>query len=84
MLRVTEDERGLVVEGELAGPWVEELRGVAEKRLRRGPLPAPSLDLGAVSYVDASGVALLRELLEAGMALRAANPFVDELLRTPR
>jgi ABC-type transporter Mla MlaB component len=83
MLRVTEDDQGLVIEGDLVGPWVAELRTAAEERLRRGPAPAPSLDLGAVSYVDASGVALLRELLEAGMQLRAGNPFVDELLRTP-
>ncbi len=84
MLRVTEDDEGLVIEGELIGPWVAELRTVAEQRLRRQPVPAPSLDLGAVDYVDPSGVALLRELLEAGMQLRGGNPFVDELLRTPR
>jgi ABC-type transporter Mla MlaB component len=83
MLRVTEDERGLVVEGELVGPWVAELQRVAEEHLRRRPVPASSLDLAAVSYVDASGVALLRGLLEAGMELRAANRFVDELLRAP-
>jgi ABC-type transporter Mla MlaB component len=81
MLRVTEDEQGLVVEGELIGPWVAELRRVAEERLGRAPASAPSLDLGAVSYVDANGVALLNGLLEAGMRLRAASPFVTELLR---
>jgi ABC-type transporter Mla MlaB component len=83
MLKITtitnhEVGRTLRLEGKLVGPWVEELALVCDEsahqhdRLR--------LDLSAVSFVDAAGVALLRELLRRGVALAECSGLVAELL----
>lgn len=84
VMRVSEDAAGLVVEGRIAGPWVDELRRAARERAVRAnagsALAATSVDLAAVTYVDAEGVALLKELVAAGVRVRAASPFVAELL----
>lgn len=83
MLRITPCESSagepcLIVEGGLSGPWVAELRTACavEPRVR--------LDLSRVHFVDADGLALLRALLDGGAALRAASPFVEELLQLRR
>jgi hypothetical protein len=39
------------------------------------------LDLDAMSFADAQGVALLRRLVRAGTQMRGASPFVARLLR---
>jgi anti-anti-sigma regulatory factor len=82
MLRITRvassDSPTLKVEGKLVGPWVEELRQVCtELTEAAGPL---SLDLSAVSFVDAAGVRLVRDLLREGMTLAACSGLVAELL----
>ena len=61
---------------------VDELDRVAVERLRRGAERA--LDLGALSYVDEDGLALLRRLLAAGMVVRSSSGFVAELLARGR
>jgi ABC-type transporter Mla MlaB component len=83
MLRITETADGpgtlLRLEGKLTGPWVEELGRACEAQAGR---PAGvSLDLSAVTFVDPSGVNLLRELTALGVSVRAASRFVAELLR---
>jgi ABC-type transporter Mla MlaB component len=83
MLRITETADGPVtllrLEGKLTGPWVEEL-GRACKAQADQPVGV-SLDLSAVTFVDPSGVLLLRELIDWGVCVRAASRFVAELLR---
>lgn len=85
MMRVTEDAGGLIVEGRIAGPWVAELRRAARDRAGRANAGAAELapttvDLAAVNYVDAEGVALLKELVAGGIRVRAVSQFVAELL----
>jgi hypothetical protein len=39
------------------------------------------LDLAAVTYVDAAGVELLRDLIAEGVEIAACSSFVHELLQ---
>jgi len=77
MLRITQQDRCLVVEGRVAGPWVYELEHAAQALL--AVTDSPCLDLSAVSYVDNAGAQLLRDL-DSRMAIRASG-FVNEMLR---
>ena len=72
---------GLVLElaGELRGPWVDELRRVAQNALDAPTLV--SLDLADVSFVDHHGVALLNRLSDRHVALVNCSAFVTELLK---
>ena len=71
----------LTLEGRVVGRWVAELRRAAEDGLEspRGLM----LDLAGVSFLDADGVALIRDLSDRGARLVNASPFVAEQLRTP-
>jgi anti-anti-sigma regulatory factor len=84
MLRITPikndpNELILVVEGRMLGPWVAELEA-AVARTRDSSPDDVFLDIAAVSFVDACGIALLHRLLRQGVRLRGASPFVLELL----
>ncbi|HJZ91579.1 MAG TPA: hypothetical protein VKE40_11960 [Gemmataceae bacterium] len=85
MLKVTRLSRGvpmltIKLEGQLLGPWVPAVRHACRERGRRsGRL---FLDLAAVTYADAAGVQLLRELLNDKVEIAACSSFVGELLRT--
>ena len=81
MLRITwlsQKGRGLTlkVEGQIVGPWVRSVRDACATRGRR----RPRLDLAAVTYVDAAGVQLLRDLMAEGVEIAACSSFVRELL----
>ena len=81
MLRITrlsQKGQGLTIklEGEIVGAWVGAARDACAIRGRR-PL---RLDLAAVTYVDAAGVQLLRDLVAQGAAIAACSSFVGELL----
>jgi ABC-type transporter Mla MlaB component len=84
MLRITHapgDDSVLTLrlEGKLLGPWVQELARSCDE------LPCPRdcvrLDLSAVTFVDAPGLTLLRDLLGRGVTLAACSGLVAELLR---
>ena len=83
MLRIDVMERDdravLVLEGRVIGAWVEELRRSCRDALRRGT--ALTLDLAGVSFVDADGVVLLRDLASRRVALANRTPFVAAQLR---
>jgi anti-anti-sigma regulatory factor len=84
MLRITPVEKDpgdllLVVEGRVLGPWVAELETVAAQAMDSVP-GRVFIDIEAVSFVDASGVKLLHRLLDQGVGLQAASPFILELL----
>src|SRR5580704_17784 len=72
MLRITtEKKRGrtvLSVEGRLAGAWVETL---AQCWRTRAPEEKFSVDLCGVSFIDAAGKVLLKEIHEQGGKLIA-------------
>jgi hypothetical protein len=78
--RLSRKGRGLTikVEGQILGPWLGTLRAACTARGRRPR--RLRLDLAAVTYVDAAGVQLLRELMAEGVAIAACSSFVGELL----
>jgi ABC-type transporter Mla MlaB component len=83
MLRITTIENGdspttLKLEGKLLEPWIAELRNACSAACQRNTLVA--LDLTGVSYVDASGATILRELRQYGMQLVGCSPLVAELV----
>ena len=81
LTRLTHGVPGLTIklEGQLLGPWVPAVRDACRERGRRsGRL---FLDLAAVTYADAAGVRLLRDLVGDGVEITACSGFVGELLR---
>jgi anti-anti-sigma regulatory factor len=81
VLRITwlsQKRRGLTikVEGEIVGDWVGAAREACAARGRR----RRRLDLAAVTYVDAAGIQLLRDLMAEGVEIAACSSFVGELL----
>ena len=78
--RVTGKDAGpvLKLEGKLLGPWVDEVwRACAEAGSPPGRL---CLDLAAVTFVDAAGAGLLRELRRREVTLAGCSGFVVALL----
>ncbi|MGR9108122.1 MAG: hypothetical protein ACU843_14445 [Gammaproteobacteria bacterium] len=68
----------LVLEGRLAGPWVDELQAAV---LATGMNPARiHLNLSCLQYADAAGIALLQRLATRGHHLEGPSPFMRELL----
>ena len=84
MLKITRQEPGAEtatwkLEGRLVGPWVSELRQVAESALTdsRGLV----FDVSDVSFVDRKGEELLRELVGRRVRLERPSGFIRELLK---
>ena len=69
----------LRLEGQLRGPWVEELRRSCEQFLATGS--GLVLDLTEVSFIDIDGVALCRRLRDRSVAFLHCSPFVAEQLK---
>ena len=67
------------LEGNLAGPWVEELQRLSDQALSQQK--AVSLDLGKVRFVDPHGVALLRDLARKRVSQVNCSQFVSQQLK---
>jgi hypothetical protein len=67
------------LEGQVRGPWVEELRSMCDQVLATES--ALSLDFTDVSFLDRQGVALCRRLRARHVALLHYSPFVAEQLK---
>jgi anti-anti-sigma regulatory factor len=67
------------LEGQVRGPWVEELRRSCEQYLAK--VRKLLLDLTEVSFVDMDGVALCRCLRDRDVTIRCCSPFVAEQLK---
>ena len=67
------------LEGNLAGPWVEELRSLADQALSQKK--AVSLDLEGVRFVDVQGVALLREFSQRRISQVNCSQFVIQQMK---
>ena len=67
------------LEGNLAGPWVEELRRLAADALSQKK--AVSLDLRGVRFVDTLGVALLREFSRRRISQVNCSQFVIQQMK---
>lgn len=78
MLKITgqggtrKDSISLIVEGRLAGPWVEELNGYWHK-LTGCQRENAVIDLSGVTFIDGAGKALLDRLWRQGARLRATG-----------
>jgi ABC-type transporter Mla MlaB component len=66
------DSTSLILEGRLAGPWVEELNGCWCK-LTGSQRENVVIDLSGVTFIDATGKALLDRLWRQGARLRATG-----------
>jgi ABC-type transporter Mla MlaB component len=88
MLRITtqSDVAGttLVVEGRLAGPWVQEAERCWQEAVVNAQRPV-QVRLAAVTFVDEAGRALLAEMHRCGAALAAVgcmtNSIIEEIKR---
>ena len=67
------------LEGNLAGPWVEELRRLADDALSQEK--AVSIDLSGVRFVDTQGVALLREFSRHRISQANCSQFVIQQMK---
>lgn len=89
MLKITRQDdvshTVFTLEGKLAGPWVDELKGCWEKA--GGDRPIRIL-LCAVTFVDAGGKGLLTEMYRRGAELVAegcmTKAIVEEIVRGGR
>jgi hypothetical protein len=68
------------LEGKLLRPWVDEVRKACASG--KDPAGRSSLDLSALTFVDAAGEELLRELIDQGIEIVACSSYVAELLRS--
>ena len=85
MLRITVVESSKIAvtlraEGRITGPWVEELRTACNVHTFPDEVQL-SLELADVSFADAAGILLLKELGSRGVGLIRANPFMAEQLK---
>jgi anti-anti-sigma regulatory factor len=84
MLRITIDEGEdavvLRLEGQLIGPWVEDVEQCWRKAFETLGSRSVQVDLSAVNFVDASGGALLIRMHEAGFRLAGNSPATGHLL----
>ena len=69
----------LRVEGRITGSWVEELRRACDARKFSDEVHL-SLELAEVSFTDAAGIELLKELRSRGVSLERTNPFMADQL----
>lgn len=73
----------LRLEGRLAGPWVEELQRCWVSTVSAKTRHTLSVDLSAVTYVDAEGKDLLKQIYHEGAKLVSSgcltNCIVEEI-----
>jgi hypothetical protein len=84
--RAAENESGathLRLEGQVTGPWVEELRRVCTDTSGNNGHGQDQLviDLAGVSFLDADGIALFHELAARRVVFTNCSSFVAEQLR---
>ena len=75
-----EEFAGLKLEGQVIGPWVEEVRRLSEQILASGA--ALTIDLSEVAFIDREGVELLRALKARGGVALKSSGFVAEQLKS--
>jgi hypothetical protein len=90
MLRISQgsvhNDNGVIslrLEGQVIGPWVEELRRVCSQVLGHNGHGGTRLviDLSGVSFLDADGVALFRELAARRVLFTDCSAFIAEQLK---
>ena len=84
MLRISRSEDDphrltIRLEGQLIGPWVDELRDIAGHVSNREC--QLSLDVSEVTFADQAGVELLVSLRSRNFALTGCSPFLQERMK---
>jgi anti-anti-sigma regulatory factor len=77
--RLADGEALLSLEGLVRGRFAEELRRTCEPILAQGH--HLTLDLSQVTFIDAQGVAVLRDLEKGNVAFSNPSTFVSEVLK---
>ena len=77
MLRVTRSETegktDFKLEGKLAGSWVDVMEQCWNQAVAEGGQGSIAVDLSAITYVDARGTELLRQMHQQGVKLSATT-----------
>jgi ABC-type transporter Mla MlaB component len=72
----------LTLEGQITGRWLEELQRECDRAVMdAAPERRVVLDVAGVSWIDAAGVALVRDLLERRVAVANCSLYLTELLK---
>ena len=85
MLRISESNvagTSFRLDGSLSGPWVHELRLMCESKLLDSD--AMQIDCSGVTFMDATGVALMQSLQSRGVRLVNCSPFIKMQLTAKR
>jgi ABC-type transporter Mla MlaB component len=69
----------LLLDGQVAGPWVKLLRSTCETQLLQGAEVV--IDLRNVCFADRDGIALLQELVDCEIEILNALPFIAVQIR---
>jgi hypothetical protein len=82
-VRTGKQSASLRLEGKVSGLWVEELRRVCDQILGSNAHHGNwlVLDLADVSFIDADGLTLFRELTARRVVVANCSPFVAEQLK---
>jgi len=84
MLRITNTMRPegatVVLEGRLAGPWVDELARCWKALTTTQDAGSICVQLDGVTFIDAAGKALLRTLREEGAVFAASGCMTRAIL----
>jgi ABC-type transporter Mla MlaB component len=78
-IEVTGDAATLRLEGRVLKALVDDVKSACEEHLSKGY--RLTLDLGDLSFADRDGIALLRELMQRGVALANCSPFLNQELK---
>jgi anti-anti-sigma regulatory factor len=76
----TSDVVLLKLEGTVKGPWVDELQKAWLTSAKMAGEQPVSIDLGAVSFIDARGRDLILRMQREGVALTGASSFLRQVL----
>ena len=76
----TETETRWVLQGQLIGPWVRELRECWKRKHRTQTHQRCVVDLNDVSFIDQSGERLLRAISRKGAELIAGGIYTKHVL----
>ena len=84
MFRITTIENDgspavLKLEGKLLEPWIGELHEACRRVSERAAVA--TLDLTGLSFIDAPGTIVLRDLRRRGVQFKGCSPLVAELLK---
>jgi hypothetical protein len=75
------ESTNFTIEGKLVGPWVMELNKCWRQEMAARPDRPKTVDLRAVSYIDADGRDLLSVMLSQGAKLEAKGCLMKSIVQ---